>query len=441
MKFLPLLLGLSGIAVHTSAYPQAYSVALSLQQIEDEPQQIQLPSVPNPELPEDSQNDHIDIIVDPEDELPGWKKDYYAALDTLDDDLAIARREVSVEIKVPLDSKLVKRKGGGAGEKPKDSGTKWYKPWKKPSSGTVTASPKQQSDTKDSDASKGSDQISWKKDSSPSSYDSSRYDNGHGYNDYGSPHHSAIYPRKGGGGGGGRGGSSSGGKATSSGSKKPSPGTSKDSNAGGFSKGGTGPPPKYTKYYGGGVRTPYTSGKKSPGGLSPLALPIAVAGGLFAGMWLGSVWMYAWNHPLNYFNPPTAATMDIPYQNRTTNGTVTDMTYEITPGMNVTLPVKCLCAENTVCGCDEVTDPEYAKSVLEDAAKDGGKGDTARLAVDDGSLVLVVNGTLPNGTTAAGGDEYNSRGGRLQLGRGVMRGWAMAWMGLVLGGAVFGGLV
>ncbi|KAF8441919.1 hypothetical protein BGX38DRAFT_1272475 [Terfezia claveryi] len=484
-ELLPLLLGLLGLAVHTSAYPQAYSEDFNLQQIGDEPQQIQLPSFPNAEFLEDVRNEHIDVIADPEEELPAWKKDYYAALDTLDDDLAITRRAVPVEIKVPVDSRLVKRKGGGAGgagEKPKDSGTKWYKPWQKgsppssgtvtstpkqrsdtkdsgtkwykpwqkgspPSSGTVTSTPKQRSDTKDSGSSKGSDQKSWQKDSSSSSYDNSRYDNGYGNNDYGSSYHPAIYPRKGGGGGGGgHGGRSSGGKTTSggktsSGNKKPSPGTSKDSNVGGLSKGGTGPPPKYTKYYSGGVKTPYTAGKKSPGGLSPVALPLALAGGLFAGMWLGSVWMYAWNHPLNYFNPPTAPTMNIPYQNSTTNGTLTDMTYEITPGMNVTLPVKCLCAENAVCGCDEVTDPDYAKNVLEDAAKDGGKGDTARLAVDDGKLVLVVNGTLPNGTTADGGDEYDSEGARLQLGRGVVRCWMMAWVGLVVGGTVLGGLV
>ena len=445
-------LGLLGLAVHASAYPQTYSEDLTLQSTQDEPQQLQLLPAPNPEFPEDDQGDHIDIIADPEDELPAWKEDYYAALDTLDDDLAVARRAVSVEIKVPVYSRLVKRKGGGAGDKPGDSGTKWYKPWKNstpPSSDTSTASPKQQSDTKGSGASKGSDQISWKKDSSPSSYDNSKYDNPkddnrYEYNNYDTPH-STIYPRKGGGGGagGGHGGSSSGGKTTTggkttSGTKKPSPGASKDSNAGGFSKGGSGPPPKYTNYYSGGGRTPYTAGKKSPGGLSPIALPLALVGGLFAGMWLGSVWMYAWNHPLNYTNPSTAATIDIPYQNRTTNRT---MTYEITPGMSVTLPVKCLCAENAVCGCDEVTDPDYAKSVLEDAAKDGGNGDTARLAVDDGQLVLVVNGTLPNGTTAAGGDEYDSRGPQLQVGKGVVRGWAMAWVGLVVGGAVLGGLV
>ena len=35
-------------------------------------------------------------------------------------------------------------------------------------------------------------------------------------------------------------------------------------------------------------------------------------------------------------------TMDIPSQNHTTDGTVVDMT----------LPVKCLCAANAVCGCD-----------------------------------------------------------------------------------------
>ncbi|RPB25158.1 hypothetical protein L211DRAFT_848499 [Terfezia boudieri ATCC MYA-4762] len=446
---LPLFLGLLGLAVHTSAYPQAYSEDLNLQQIGDEPRQIQLPSFPNPELLEDVRNEHIDVIANPEDELPAWKKDYYAALDTLDDDLTITRRAEPVEIKVLVDSRLVKRKGGGAGEKPKDSGTKWYKPWRKPSppsSGTITSSPKQRSDTKDSGSSKGSGQKSWQKDSSPPSYDNSRYDNAYGNNNNGWSYNPPIYPRKGGGAGGGHGGRFSGGKKTTggkttSGSKKPSPGTTKDSNAGGLSKGGTGPPPKYTKYYSGGVKTPYTAGKKSPGGLSPVALPLALAGGLFAGMWLGSVLMYAWNHPLNYFNPPTAPTMNIPYQNSTTNGTVTDMMYEIAPGMNVTLPVKCLCAENAVCGCDEVTDPDYAKNVLADAAKDGGKGDTARLAVDDGKLVLVVNGTLPNGTTADGGDQYDSGGPRLQVVRGVVRALMMAWVGLLVGGAVLGGLV
>ncbi|KAF8425325.1 hypothetical protein EV426DRAFT_664322 [Tirmania nivea] len=414
MKLPPFLLGLLGLAAHTSAYPgpQAYSDNLNLQQIEGELQQvqIQLPSVHNLEFPEDSRDDDIDVIADPEDRLPSWKEDYYAALDTLDDDLAVSRRAVPVELeqKVPLDSKLVKRKGGGAAGKPKDSGTKWYKPWKKSSPPSLETG---------SSASKGTNNRS--------------------------PHHSDIYPRKGGGGRGGSGGKTTGGKTTS-GTKKTSPGTSKDSNVGGLSKGGTGPPPKYNKYYSGGVGTPYSAGKKSPGGLSPVALPLAVVGGLFAGVWLSNVWMYAWNHPLNYYHPPTAAAMGIPYQNHTTNGNgtaVTDMTYKITPGMNVTLPVKCLCEENSVCGCDEVNDADYSKSVLEDAARDGGKGDTARLAVDDGGLVLVVNGTLPNGTTADGGNDYSSRGVQLQVGRGLVGGWTMAWVGLVVGGAVLGEVV
>ena len=442
MKLLPLLLlGLLGLAVHTSGYPQE---DLNLPQIEDESSQPQLPI--DPECCDDDPNDHIDVLTETgtDEELPAWKADYYAALDTLDDDLAVARRDV--EVKVP--AKLVKRKGGGAADNPKDNGNKWYKPWKKGSPPEGSSTPKD------------SGQTSLKKDPPPSPKDNSgnkdnpgskgnfgNKDNSgnkdNGYSNYDPSYYSNIYPRKGGGATGGRGftsgGKTSGGKT--SGGKGSSPGTDKKSNEGGLSRGGTGPPPKYKKYYSGGGKTPYSAGKKSPGGLSPVALSLAIAGGLFAGAWLGSVWMYAWNHPLKYNHDPTAGMIQIPYQNLSMAGNGTDMTFEITPGKNVTLPVKCLCGNNAVCGCDEVSDADYAKSVLEDAAKGGGKGDTARLAVDNGELVLVINGTLPNGTTADGGNGYSSGGLELRVGRGVVRGWAMVWVGVVVGGAVLGGLI
>jgi len=196
---------------------------------------------------------------------------------------------------------------------------------------------------------------------------------------------------KGGGGGGGGGGKSGGGGGTGR--------TSPSSNSGGSTRQGSGPTRSYGGggYYGGGASTPYKSGGKTPNGLFPgVLIGSAAALVIFPGIWLYSAYPYYYSHPYHFYNSS--------FQNATQQG------------LNETLPVVCLCEENSVCGCDENNDQSYLNDLV-------GNGSYAALnktlvtvseVNDTLTRALVLNGTLPNGTTAPGGtDDDESAAARL----------------------------
>lgn len=56
--------------------------------------------------------------------------------------------------------------------------------------------------------------------------------------------------------------------------------------------------------------------------------------------------------------------------------------------------MECLCGRYSECGCDGNNNTDYVTSVANNNS-------IARVANVDGQQKLVVNGTLPNGTTAA----------------------------------------
>lgn len=195
-----------------------------------------------------------------------------------------------------------------------------------------------------------------------------------------------LYKRKGGGGrGGGSSGGSSGGRSSGS-SGSSSSGTSRSSNAGGTSSSGSGARPSYGggRFYGGGATVPYTAGKRSPAGIYPFILPITALA-FFPGLWLYSV--YAYDYPNDFtFTNMSLANSSFPN------------------GVNQTRPVQCLCQMYDVCGCDENDDSTYINSII-------GNGSYAALnktlvtvadANNTGTQTIFINGTLPNGTTAAG---------------------------------------
>ncbi|PWW75583.1 hypothetical protein C7212DRAFT_364669 [Tuber magnatum] len=181
----------------------------------------------------------------------------------------------------------------------------------------------------------------------------------------------------GGGGGGGRGGgsssgSSSGGRSSSSSSSS----SSSRSNTGGTSKGGSGRSPSYgsTRHaYSGGAVVPYASGRRTSRGIIPFFLPLALLS-FFPGLWLFAVFAYPWPHSANFYNATSKA--------------------------NETIPVLCLCQEYSVCGCEENTEAAYIEQVIGEASN---KSSVVRIANVNGTETLVINGTLPNGTTAASG--------------------------------------
>ncbi|KAK5992463.1 hypothetical protein PT974_05868 [Cladobotryum mycophilum] len=215
-----------------------------------------------------------------------------------------------------------------------------------------------------------------------------------------------LFKRKGGGGGGGRGGgggggggggkggssgggssggsrggssggSSSGGKGGSSGSGSSSSGNrSPNSNTGGASRGGSGPRPTYGggRYYGGGSATPYAAGRRSPiGGILPFALLGGAALAFWPGVWLYGAYMYPYHHPYIFHNN--------------------------TSNKNETLDVLCGCGTYDVCGCDENNNTAYFDSLIGNGSYDALNKSLVNVAMVNGTNTLLINGTLPNGTT------------------------------------------
>ncbi|KAF2676963.1 hypothetical protein K458DRAFT_350957 [Lentithecium fluviatile CBS 122367] len=212
-----------------------------------------------------------------------------------------------------------------------------------------------------------------------------------------------LEKRKGGGGKGGGGGSSGGGGGGRSGSGGGAAGrTSPSSNAGGSTRAGTGPSRAFGggAYYGGGASTPYKSGTNTPKGLAPGLLLGGVAIlAIMPGLWLYSVYPYHFNNPYRFYNQSA--------QNATNpNGT------------NQSLPVTCLCQEYSVCGCDENDDQTYLNDLVGNGSYAALNKTLVTVSDVNGTMNLVINGSLPNGTTAPGGtDDDDSAAITLSVGK------------------------
>lgn len=146
------------------------------------------------------------------------------------------------------------------------------------------------------------------------------------------------------------------------------------------------------RYYGGGGARPYRSG-----GISPAAaiVPVFFAVGLLA------FWPGHWYHGAHLYNHPNEYTF-----------------YNSSSQRNETKPVTCGCAADVECGCDYEDTPEY-KQYMSDLIGDGSYAGLNKSVVNvadvKGKSTILINGTLENGTTAAGGTEDpNAAGGGLR---------------------------
>ncbi|KAK3201883.1 hypothetical protein GRF29_164g964507 [Pseudopithomyces chartarum] len=210
------------------------------------------------------------------------------------------------------------------------------------------------------------------------------------------PEH-ALEKRKGGGGkgsGGGSSGGKTGGNTGGGGSTGGGGRTSPTSNTGGSTRLGSGPPRAFGGgYYGGGAAQPYKSGTKTPKGLlAGAALAPIVLLGLLPGLWLYSVYPYHWNNPYRFVNESA------------TNATNPN-------GTNSSLPVTCLCEEFSACGCDENDDSKYLDDLIGNGSYDALNKTLVNVADVNGTTTLIINGTLPNGTTAPGGTDDDTGSG------------------------------
>jgi hypothetical protein len=218
-----------------------------------------------------------------------------------------------------------------------------------------------------------------------------------------SPDHS-LERRKGGGGrgGGSSGGSSSGG--SSSGGSRGSGGSrsSGSSMTGGSTRSGSGPARSYGGgYYGGGAAVPYSAGSRTPKGL--IAAPLLLGGAALAvmpGLWLYSVYPYHYSSPYRFYNASANRTRNNDNQAR---HLVDLVTRQSQMGANESLPVTCLCQEYSVCGCEENDDPKYLNDLVGNGSYAALNKTLVTVSDVNNTRTLIINGTLPNGTTAPGG--------------------------------------
>jgi hypothetical protein len=217
-----------------------------------------------------------------------------------------------------------------------------------------------------------------------------------------SPDHT-LERRKGGGGRGGGGGSSSGSSSGGGGGSR----SSSSSTSGGQTRAGSGPARSFGGggYYGGGAAVPYTAGSRTPKGLVAGALiaPFAILA-IMPGLWLYSVYPYYYTNRYNFYNRTA---------NRTANNNNNDrrdaefvnlmIRQESNAGANESLPVICLCQENSVCGCDENENQQYITDLIGNGSYAALNKSLVTVSDVNGTRTLVLNGTLPPGTTAPGG--------------------------------------
>jgi hypothetical protein len=210
-------------------------------------------------------------------------------------------------------------------------------------------------------------------------------------------------------GGGGRGGSSGSSGSSSSSSSSSSGGggrsggssgrTSTSSNSGGSTRAGSGTSRTFGsgRYYAGGAAVPYSAGKHTGKGLPAGALlaPVAVLA-IMPGLWLYSVYPYHYTNPYRFYNQ--SATNDNDNDKRS-------LWTRQTQGRNETLPVVCLCQEYSVCGCEENDDQQYLNDLVGNGSYAALNKTLVTVSNVNNTKTLVLNGTLPNGTTAPGGED------------------------------------
>jgi hypothetical protein len=107
-----------------------------------------------------------------------------------------------------------------------------------------------------------------------------------------------------------------------------------------------------------------------------VALLSIAALAIFHGVWLYPAYAYVLPHPYTFYNASA--------------------------GQNQTKPVQCLCEQYQVCGCEDNNDPTYLSSLLGNGSISALNTTLIQVNEVNGTSTILINGTLPNGTTAAG---------------------------------------
>lgn len=129
---------------------------------------------------------------------------------------------------------------------------------------------------------------------------------------------------------------------------------------------------------------PYRAGAVSTLGIAPLFFVGAASLAFWPGIWYHPVYLYPYGNSWTFHNETTNA--------------------------NETKPVKCGCDAYQECGCDDNNSTDYVNSVLGTGAYSQLNQSLVTVATVNGTDTILLNGTLPNGTTASGGTESASAG-------------------------------
>lgn len=131
------------------------------------------------------------------------------------------------------------------------------------------------------------------------------------------------------------------------------------------------------------------------------------------GLWLYSVYPYHFGNPVSVLSASRLQLLLMIYQYRFYNRTDTNQTNP--NGTNTTLPVTCLCQEYSPCGCDENDNSTYIQDLVGNGSYAALNKSLVTVSDVNGTRNLVLNGTLPNGTTAPGGTDDDDTSAALSL--------------------------
>lgn len=188
------------------------------------------------------------------------------------------------------------------------------------------------------------------------------------------------------GGSGSSGSSGNRGSSGNTGNRGPS-NTGAGVNTGGTTKSGSGTQPRFGggQYYGGGARVPYRAGSNSRSGIVPGLIAGTALFALWPGLWLGGAYLY------NYHNP-------YHFHNASNNNKEEE------------LPVICGCAQGAECGCDESGNTTNIDELVGNGSYAHLNKTMVTVGTKDGQKVLLINGTLENGTTVKGDSDTDPDG-------------------------------
>lgn len=96
-----------------------------------------------------------------------------------------------------------------------------------------------------------------------------------------------------------------------------------------------------------------------------------------------------------------------------------------TEGANQTKPVTCLCAVYSECGCDDNGNTTFLDTLIGDGTYSNLNLSVINVADINGTSTIILNGTLPNGTSVSGGTEDAITGSAAKMLVNVAGYWVM----------------